>query len=54
MALSLVLQKATSSKSKALCFSQGELTNSSSNFQSVFRQDQIFKEIIAKPAIIVK
>lgn len=53
-ALSLVVQKATSSKSKALCFSQGDLTNSSSDFQSVSSQNQLFKEIIAKPAIIVK
>lgn len=52
--LSLVLQKATSSKSKALCFPQGDLTNSSSDFQSVSSQNQIFKGIIAKPVIIVK
>lgn len=47
--LSLILQKATSSKS----FSQKHLTNSSSDFQSVSSQKQMIKAIINRPTLSV-
>lgn len=47
--LSLILQKATSPKS----FSQKHLTNSSSDFQCVSSQKQMFKAIINRPTLSV-